>query len=132
MERGDGFGGEAAGLEIPADTALPTGPLATDNVESDNGRLPASSNAQPGMNEGNREAQEEDNRLGAAGGGGRPLVTQESETVSISSADREESIRLIRERRRQRDREDLLRQNEKMEEWLQNGSRYFSADQIRR
>ena len=59
-------------------------------------------------------------------------MTQAGETTSMGSADREENLRLIRERRKQRDREDLLRQEEKMGEWMRNGSRYLSASQIRR
>ena len=50
----------------------------------------------------------------------------------MDSADREEKIRLIREKRKQRDEEDLIRQEQKMGEWMRNGSRYLSANQIRR
>ena len=98
---GDRIRSETAGLDAPTDSALLTGPQATDNVEGDSGRLPASSEAQPGMNEGNIGAQsEEESRLGATGGRGRPLVTQADETTNMSSADREENLRLIRERRK--------------------------------
>ena len=116
MEKGDGIRSETAGLDIPTDTALLTGPQATDNVEGDNGRLPASSEAQPGMNEGNIGAHDEESRLGAAGGGGRPLVTQANETTSMSSADREENLRLIRVRRRREMKDSLKRMAEQIEE----------------
>ena len=75
---GDRIRSEAAGLDAPTDSALLTGPQATDNVEGDNGRLPASSEAQPGMNEGGIGAHDEESRLGAAGGGGRPLASKQT------------------------------------------------------
>ena len=69
MEKGDRIGSEAAGLDQPAESALPAGPQATNTVESDNGRQPGSSEADLRMSEGNDTAQsEEESRLGATGG----------------------------------------------------------------
>ena len=63
MERGDRIGSEAAGLEIPAESALPTGLQTTNTVEDDNGRLPESSEARLGMSEGNNVLHESKNEI---------------------------------------------------------------------
>ena len=78
---GDRIRSETAGLDAPTESALLTGPQATNNVEGDDGRLPASSKAQPGMNKGGKGAQSNKSRLGATGGGGRPLATRACEMI---------------------------------------------------
>ena len=60
MEKGNGIGSEAAETELHAESALPTGPQATNTVEGDNGRQPESSEAHLGMSEGNKEARSEE------------------------------------------------------------------------
>ena len=75
------------------------------------------------MSKGDREARsEQESELSAAGEGGRPPAEKADGSISMGSEKREEALRLIREKRKQRDREDLLKEEEKLEDWTKNGS----------
>ena len=129
MEKGDGIGSEAAALGNSADTALPAGPLATNNVEGDSGRLPASSETQPGTAMGGRGTRGKESRLSTTRGGGRPLAARACEMISKEAAEMRKRAQQFQDMKELA--EGLIREEQRMMELTHDEDYHLNEDQVK-